>query len=229
MSDWMFLSYEALCSLIGCLIYFVIHRKGILGSHPSGKFTLYLAVFVGYVVLVLHTTGAGTISDSLTYPFTLSNQQINVIPFVSDLIHPLVAPKTVLDWILLLVNAAIESLLNLVLFIPYGVLLYLLWGVHNKKAIAWNGFSFSILIELSQLCNGRVTDIDDLILNTLGTVLGVVLLKRVMERSDFVRQAAALDGSALQGKPPMVLVTALFAGRFLLYNEIGLAKALHFI
>lgn len=229
MSDLIFLSYEAICSLIGWLIYFVIHRKRILGGHPSGKFTLYLAVFVGYVVLVLHTTGAGTISDSLTYPFTLSNQQINVIPFVSDLIHPLVAPKTVLDWILLLVNAAIESILNLVLFIPYGVLLYVLWGLHNEKAIAWNGFSFSILIELSQLFNIRVTDIDDLILNTLGTVLGVVLLKRVMERSDFVRKAAALDGSALQGKQPMVLVTALFAGRFLLYNEIGLAKALHFI
>src|SRR5699024_6959909 len=103
------------------------------------------------------------------------------------------------------------------------------WGVHNEKAIAWNGFSFSILIELSQLFNIRVTDIDDLILNTFGTVLGVVLLKRVMERSDFVRKAAALDGSSLQGKQPMVLVTALFAGRFLLYNEIGLAKALHFI
>lgn len=229
MSDLIFLSYEAICSLIGCLIYFVLHRKRILGGSPSVKLTLYLAVFVGYIVLVLHTTGAGTISDSLTYPFTLSNHQINVIPFVSDLIHPLVAPKTVLDLILLLVNAAIESILNLVLFIPYGVLLYVLWGVHNESAIAWNGFSFSILIELSQFFNIRVTDIDDLILNTLGTVLGVVLLKRVMERSDFVRKAAALDGSALQGKQPMVLVTALFAGRFLLYNEIGLAKALRFI
>lgn len=229
MSDLIFLSYEAICSLIGCLIYFVIHRKLILGGNSSGTFTLYFSIFVGYIVLVLHTTGAGTIWDSLTYPFTLSNHQINVIPFVSDLIHPLVAPKTVLDLILLLVNAAIESLLNLVLFIPYGVLLYVLWGVHNEKAVAWNGFSFSVLIELSQLFNIRVTDIDDLILNTLGTVLGVVLLKRVMERSDFVRKAAALDGSAFQGKQPMVLVTALFAGRFLLYNEIGLAKALHFI
>ena len=229
MSDLIFLSYEAICSLIGCLIYFAIHRKGILSGKPSGTFTLYLSVFDVYIVLVLHTTGAGTIWDGLTYPFTLSNHQMNWIPFVSDLIHPLVAPKTVLDWVLLLVNAAIESLLNLVLFIPYGVLLYVLWGVHNEKAIAWNGFSFSLLIELSQLFNIRVTDIDDLVLNTLGTVLGVVLLKRVMERSDFVRKAAALDGSAFQGKQPMVLVTALFAGRFLLYNEIGLAKALHFI
>ena len=146
MSDLIFLSYEAICSLIGCLIYFVIHRKRILGGNPSGKFTLYLSVFVGYVVLVLHTTGAGTISDSLTYPFTLSNQQINFIPFLSNLIHPLVAPKTVLDWILLLVNAAIESILNLVLFIPYGVLLYVLWGVHNEKVIAWNGFYFSCYV-----------------------------------------------------------------------------------
>lgn len=123
MSDLIFLSYEAICSLIGCLIYFAINRKRILGGNSSGKFTLYLAVFVGYIVLVLHTTGAGTISDSLAYPFTLSNHQINLIPFISDLIHPLVAPKTVLDLILLLVNAAIESILNLVLFIPYGVLL----------------------------------------------------------------------------------------------------------
>ena len=53
MSDLIFLSYEAICSLIGCLIYFAINRKRILGGNSSGKFTLYLAVFVGYIVLVL--------------------------------------------------------------------------------------------------------------------------------------------------------------------------------
>ncbi|MDE8707787.1 VanZ family protein [[Ruminococcus] torques] len=36
-------------------------------------------------------------------------------------------------------------------------------------------FSFSILIEISQLLNNRRTDIDDLIMNTLGSIIGFLI------------------------------------------------------
>lgn len=62
---------------------------------------------------------------------------------------------------------------NIVLFIPLGVLLPCIW---EKYAGLWktalSGLTFSLLIELSQLFNQRVTDIDDLLMNTLGAVIG---------------------------------------------------------
>lgn len=39
------------------------------------------------------------------------------------------------------------------------------------------GFCFSLLIETDQLFNRRATDIDDLIMNTLGTALGFLIYR----------------------------------------------------
>ena len=64
---------------------------------------------------------------------------------------------------------------NLCMFIPTGILLPILY---KKLDSFWKvvlvGMSMSLLIELSQLawCPTSVTDIDDLILNTLGAIIG---------------------------------------------------------
>lgn len=67
----------------------------------------------------------------------------------------------------------INFLGNIIMFMPIGFLISLLWKVSNKKVII-SGFSISILIEFCQLFLDRGTDIDDLILNTLGTILGLI-------------------------------------------------------
>lgn len=64
-------------------------------------------------------------------------------------------------------------IMNIILFIPIGILLPILW----KKGSSFNqtvlsGFIFSLLIELSQLFNWRATDIDDLLMNTFGVMVG---------------------------------------------------------
>ena len=65
---------------------------------------------------------------------------------------------------------------NIIMFMPIGFFTALLWKLSNKKVIAI-GFFFSLLIESCQLFLTRGTDIDDLILNTIGTILGLLLYK----------------------------------------------------
>ncbi|EPY6470986.1 VanZ family protein [Clostridium sporogenes] len=62
---------------------------------------------------------------------------------------------------------------NILMFGPLGLLLPLLWKCFRKfsKTVLF-GFLVSFAIEFSQLFLARGTDIDDLILNTIGTMLG---------------------------------------------------------
>ena len=72
-------------------------------------------------------------------------------------------------------NALIINLLgNILLFVPIGFMTLLLWRISKRKALVI-GFSISLFIEICQFFFPRGTDIDDLILNTLGTFVGVIL------------------------------------------------------
>jgi len=66
---------------------------------------------------------------------------------------------------------------NVLLFYPYGFLIPLLEKRLNKGwLVIFLGLSISLLIELTQtLLVGRVFDVDDLMLNTFGTLLGYLL------------------------------------------------------
>lgn len=73
------------------------------------------------------------------------------------------------------------SLLNILLFVPYGFGLPFISKFNMKRIIIW-GSLFSILIEFLQLITGlisgvsfRITDINDLIFNTFGVFVGYVL------------------------------------------------------
>ena len=73
--------------------------------------------------------------------------------------------------------------LNAIMFAPLGFLLpayferYRHWG----RTLA-AGFLTSMAVELIQLFTFRATDVDDLIMNTLGTVVGFLLAKLVLRR-----------------------------------------------
>ena len=68
----------------------------------------------------------------------------------------------------------INILGNIVMFMPFGFFFPLLWRISGKKAVA-AGFLISLSIELIQLMLPRSTDIDDLILNTAGAALGLLI------------------------------------------------------
>ena len=70
----------------------------------------------------------------------------------------------------------INFLGNIILFMPFGFIIPLLWKVSDKKVIVI-GFCSSLFIEIYQLFLTRGTDVDDLILNTLGVVFGLLCYK----------------------------------------------------
>lgn len=85
--------------------------------------------------------------------------------------------------------------LNIVMFVPFGVLLPLLWpGTATVKRMAWCGLAASAAIEFAQLGmwialgNRRMWDVNDLMSNTAGAVFGLLLLRTL--RPDSVGEPA---------------------------------------
>ena len=75
----------------------------------------------------------------------------------------------------------INFLGNIVMFMPFGFFVPLLWNQSNRKVILF-GCLASVFIEVCQLFLYRSTDIDDVILNTTGVILGLLafhLLRRI--------------------------------------------------
>lgn len=65
---------------------------------------------------------------------------------------------------------------NIVMFMPFGFFLPLLWRMTGRRTLAV-GMCVSLFIETVQLFLPRSTDIDDLILNTAGTALGLLFYR----------------------------------------------------
>ena len=69
-----------------------------------------------------------------------------------------------------------STILNVILFLPLGFFLPILWKKYRSiGASVLFGFCMSLLIEVLQLFTYRATDINDLMTNTLGTILGYLL------------------------------------------------------
>lgn len=61
---------------------------------------------------------------------------------------------------------------NVVMFIPFGFFPALLWRKYTWWRALLTGLAVTIFIECCQLCVGRAFDVDDLMLNTIGAMLG---------------------------------------------------------
>jgi len=71
-----------------------------------------------------------------------------------------------------------NTILNIILFIPLGIMLPFLWKKYNTfRATLIFGFSMSLAIEMLQILTYRATDINDLIANTVGAVLGYFVFR----------------------------------------------------
>lgn len=109
---------------------------------------------------------AFTVSPDYTYAFPESVKDVNLIPFKA-------------------LNTAFSNPLNfwgnIVMFIPLGVFLVLLSKkCQNLFAAMMIGAELSVFIEVLQLFNTRTTDIDDVILNSTGTVCGFLIGKFIL-------------------------------------------------
>lgn len=69
-----------------------------------------------------------------------------------------------------------QYVLNVILFLPLGFLAPLLWPFWRREnRVVLLGFAVSLAIELLQMFCGRATDVDDLLMNTIGAMFGYLL------------------------------------------------------
>lgn len=96
---------------------------------------------------------------------------LSEIKLMQKLNRPMYNP--ILNYIPLSDGINISTILNIIYFIPFGFLLPTLWQrFRSFIPCICTSLLFSLFIEISQLFNNRATDIDDLIMNTLGAIIG---------------------------------------------------------
>ena len=206
MNDLLLKGYECFTVILPFLITFVTLRRVYKFKRiPQTKgIFIKLAVFVMYIFAVFYFTGVGTMFDLKRCGIQLSADQINLFPFSTDI-------------------DITGYFLNIILFLPLGFFLPFIWANIGKfKYMVLSGFSFSLLIEISQMFNNRRTDIDDLLLNTFGTLIGYLLFRvfiRITKRTE--------NYLPLFKYEPAIYISAIFLGHFLMFNEFGLAKILY--
>lgn len=180
---WLISTY--LISMLGYMIIaFPIHliiRMTIIKKRkqPVNKtHELLLALFVLYSVGIASQTiipkwviGVDSNSGKFFFDVYMSNGWVgtNTIPF-RTISGYLKVNEYMNGWD----SIAIANLLgNVFLFSPIGFFVPLLWRkMDSIKAIAFIGFAVTCFIEGTQYFIGRSADIDDIILNTIGVVIG---------------------------------------------------------
>lgn len=69
---------------------------------------------------------------------------------------------------------------NVLMFIPYGFFVNYFLQSKNIKPILFLSVIVSLTIEITQLLIGRVFDIDDILLNVLGAIIGYIIYKLLL-------------------------------------------------
>jgi len=187
-----------------------------IGYKLSIEHIIIVYIFVYYLTGVLSFTGISTILSDIVHNsfgiitlkgLNIPPDEINLIPF---------------RWITEGVRPYIE---NILLFIPLGFMLPCIW---KKYEVLWktalSGITFSLIIELSQLFNRRITDIDDLLMNTLGTLIGWVIFRLLEEHLSKLQDKVSVQSTNIE-KIPLLLraeacfyMASAFAGMFFVYN-----------
>lgn len=150
-SDILIRSISGYVFMLPVLTLFFIWLK-ISGKIQSHLHTVAVYVFVYYLFGLLTVTGIG-------YSRTISfRPNISWIPFIGMVTGPL------------------DTMLNIILFIPLGFLLPLLYrSYRSRKTVTSTGFLFSLAVEFTQMFNWGCSDINDLLTNTAGSYVGFYL------------------------------------------------------
>ena len=157
--------------ILYCLIQKNVKRyreRDILNSDTKKTIKwLMNVVFLVYLLMLLRMT---VFRNGFVDSDVFSNGSLNLVPF-SDLIR--IANNDMGVFIYL-------ALGNIVVFMPFGF--FVAWYEKNVglAVVTLWGFFLSLGIELSQYVFGTgVTEIDDIILNTLGCLLGGIIERTI--------------------------------------------------
>lgn len=192
--DILFPLYRIGCIFLPCLIYQYFslrkkHEKVFISS------MLWRYIFLFYLYLVIDVTGIGTLEDIFSYPELIRPEEINLIPFQS--------------------GVGLLNILNIIMFAPLGFLLPLIWEQCRKLwPTVLLGFQFSLMIELLQLFNRRATDVDDLMMNTVGALVGFMIWLLYQKFFGKIPQQI----NAFSKREPQIYLVLSLLGVFFLYH-----------
>ena len=134
-------------------------------------FTLYMIALTSQAILpkfIIDFNGIHIIE--------IGTHKLNLIPFkfLKDIYNETIIKGNIAFF---LINIAG----NILLFVPIGVFVPLLWNISYDKVMLI-GLCYTLFIELTQIFMPRVTDIDDVILNLVGVFIGIVI-HRIKKKS----------------------------------------------
>ena len=156
---------ECVSSMVFLIPVIIILQYILFKQHSFYQFVMVLITAV-YFMAMYTVTGLPT-AYTLRFDFSL-----NLIPLIDIINSPAEYMK--------------NTILNILLFMPLGFLLPVIWSEYrDAKKMALTGLAVSVLIEILQIFTFRFTDIDDLITNTLGTALGYGIAKMISFKLPF--------------------------------------------
>lgn len=143
---------EIFSSVVFVIPAVLILQYAVLKQHSFSKMAAVM-VFAFYLMAVFSAVGIPTVTSWNIDP------HFNLIPLIDIVNSPL-------DYVR-------NTVLNIILFVPLGFLLPVIWKEYRSlRVIVFVGLGLSLLIEILQIFTFRLTDVDDLITNTAGTVVG---------------------------------------------------------
>lgn len=179
-------------------VYQIVLRLGKRKSTTTHYLWTYVMMI--YIWMVISITGIGSIWDMMAKGGLIATfQQANVsfIPFQS--------------------NGIFTYGMNIIMLMPLGFLLPYIWkNFRSPLKAALTGFLFSAFIEFTQLPTNKLADIDDLIMNTLGAVLGYAVWKMIGKY--FFNKKEEQRTIALGKHEPAIYLSLACICNFLLYN-----------
>lgn len=115
-----------------------------------------------------------------------------------------------------ILNSPMQYFLNVLMFLPVGFLLPLLWETYNDwKYTLGFGCFLTVLIEIAQVFTFRTTDIDDLLTNLLGAGLGFLLARALGQRLSVPLPPEPGTGRMEKAGPWVILLAAFCVNFFI--------------
>lgn len=208
------------------MLPFYLSFSDLLMVHPTSIIGLVIvSISLGFLLRNRTLTHkVRTIISSLLFYCYLVLSLTNVfgIPTVMELSRltslgqPLFNPN--LEMMPLADGFSFSFILNVIAFMPFGFLVPMISPTYSKwyKTVLL-GFLFSLSIEISQLFTlYRATDINDLLTNTFGTLLGYLIFS-IINKMIKKNPAPALHKDPTGFLPPLIVGVA-FLNVFLIWN-----------
>lgn len=165
-------------------VKFFSHRK--INSNGFREFLLsFFAGYIAFLVIMLFMPNSYIANSGIN----LTNENFDFVGNFKDRISSgawgvnLVPFRTIRNYVKYsgFLHTMINIFGNIIIFVPFGILLAEIFPkTRNILKMLGITFATSFFVEFIQFFIGRSVDIDDLILNLLGSVIGYFIWKKIL-------------------------------------------------